>query len=172
MQKIKVWDIFIRIFHWSVVTIILVNFTLFEEGTVHEILGYILIGLLVFRLIWGFVGSKYARFKDFFPTPDKIRHYILQDRQVGKKVTYLGHNPVGSLMIFNLYLTLFLVSLSGYLAITDRFWGVEWVEEVHEFFAGYLLFSVTLHVTGVVWESLRSGVNLISAMFTGIKKIP
>ncbi len=171
MGIVKVWDIFIRLFHWSVVLIILVNFTIFDEGPVHDMLGYILIGLLALRFIWGFIGPKYARFKNFLPSPGKISRY-LQEHQGDKMTLYIGHNPLGSLMIFNLYLTLLLVSLTGYLSITDRFWGVEWVEETHEFFAGYLLFSVALHVAGVVWESFRSGVNLISAMFTGIKKFP
>ncbi|MCF8474093.1 MAG: cytochrome b/b6 domain-containing protein [Emcibacter sp.] len=171
MQDIKVWDLFIRLFHWSVVAIVLINFALFDEGSIHEFLGYILIGLLCLRFIWGFVGSKYARFKDFFPSPHKIRKYI-KNRDADSRPQYLGHNPIGAVMIFNLYLTLILVSLTGYLAITDRFWGVEWVEEVHEFFANYLLFSVAIHIAGVIFESFRSGVNLISAVVTGIKRIP
>jgi len=171
MTKVKTWDIFIRTFHWSVVTIILADFTFFEEGRVHEILGYILLGLLGLRFIWGFIGSKYARFKDFFPTPTRIKNH-LGEMGDGEKTSYMGHNPIGALMIFNLYFALLLLSLSGYLSITDRFWGVEWVEELHEFFAGYLLASVALHVTGVLWESRRSGINLISAMITGIKKVP
>jgi len=171
MTKVKTWDIFIRTFHWSVVMIILADFTFFEEGRVHETLGYILLGLLGMRFIWGFIGSKYARFKDFFPTPTRLKKH-LGEMGDGEKTSYMGHNPIGALMIFNLYLALLLLSLSGYLSITDRFWGVEWVEELHEFFAGYLLASVALHVTGVLCESRRSGINLISAMITGIKKVP
>jgi len=171
MKKVRVWDLGIRLFHWSVVAIILVNFTIFEEGAVHETLGYILLGLLGLRFIWGFIGGRYARFSDFFPTPAKISHH-LKALSGDKMPPYPGHNPLGALMIFNLYLTLLLLCLTGWLAITDRFWGVEWVEEIHEFFANYLLFSVILHVGGVIWESFRSGVNLISAMITGIKKMP
>lgn len=171
MKEVKVWDIFIRVFHWSMVAIIFANFTLFDEGNVHETLGYILIGLLAFRLIWGFIGSQYAQFKYFIPNFDKIKRHIKNIREK-KGSPYFGHNPIGALMIFNLFITLILLCFTGYVATTDRFWGVEWVEEVHEFLANYLLFSVLLHVTGVVLESFRSGVNLISAMFTGIKKIP
>jgi len=171
MKEIKVWDLFIRLFHWSMVTIILINFTLFDEGTVHEILGYILLGLLALRFIWGFVGSEHARFKDFMPSPAKIKQY-LNDMKMGKMPSFIGHNPLGAVMIFNLYITLLLLSLTGYMAITDRFWGEEWVEEIHEFFANYLLFSVALHVAGIIWVSVKSRVNLISAMFTGIKKFP
>lgn len=171
MQEIKVWDIFIRLFHWSMVLIILINFTVFDEGTVHEILGYILMGLLALRLIWGFVGSPYARFAGFMPTIYKVKQHIENIRS-GKEDSYPGHNPLGAVMIFNLLCTLILIGVTGYLSLTDRFWGVEWVEELHEFFANYLLFSVMLHVAGIVWESFRSGVNLISAMVTGIKRIP
>lgn len=171
MKEVKVWDLGIRLFHWSVVAIILVNFTVFEEGPLHDRLGYVLIGLLAFRFIWGFVGPRHARFEDFIPSLSKISRH-LKTFSGDKMPSYTGHNPLGALMIFNFYLTLSLLCLTGYLAITDRFWGVEWVEEIHEFFAGYLLFSVALHVAGVVWQSFRSGINLISAMFTGIKKIP
>jgi len=171
MKKVKVWDRGIRLFHWSVVAIILINFTVFEEGPVHDTLGYSLMGLLAFRFIWGFIGPQYARFKDFFPTPGKISRYLKANSE-DKTTPYIGHNPLGAVMIFNLYFALLFLCLTGYLAITDRFWGVEWVEETHEFFANYLLFSVVLHVAGVLWETFRSGVNLISAMFTGIKKIP
>jgi len=171
MKKVKVWDIFIRVFHWSVVAIILINFTIFDEGPVHDALGYSLMGLLAFRFIWGFIGTEHARFRDFIPNLSKISRY-LKESSGDKATPYIGHNPLGAVMVYNLYLTLLFLCLTGYLSITDRFWGVEWVEEAHEFFANYLLFSVALHVAGVVWESLRSGVNLISAMFTGIKKIP
>ncbi|MCK5425037.1 MAG: cytochrome b/b6 domain-containing protein [Emcibacter sp.] len=171
MKEVKVWDLFIRIFHWSLVGIILVNFTVFDEGTVHEMLGYILISLLALRFIWGFIGSKYALFKNFVPKPEKIKQH-LRELGEGNETSYLGHNPLGAVMIYNLYITLLLVSFTGYLSITDVFWGVEWVEEVHELCANYLLLSVAIHVAGVIWETSRSGVNLISAMLTGIKKIP
>ena len=84
----------------------------------------------------------------------------------------MGHNPLGAVMVFNLYITLLLVSFTGWLGVTDQFWGTEWVEEIHEFFANYLLLSVFLHIGGVLFESIRTGINLISAMISGIKKIP
>lgn len=171
MKEVKVWDLCIRIFHWLMVTIVFFNFTFFDEGRVHETLGYILVGLLIFRLLWGFIGSQHARFKDFMPNADKIRHH-LKGIQEGYRTFYPGHNPLGALMIFNLLLTLALLCFTGYLATTDIFWGIEWVEEIHEFFADYLLFSIFIHVAGVVWETVMSRVNLIFAMFTGIKKIP
>jgi len=171
MQEVKVWDLFIRLFHWSMVMIILLNFIVFEEGTVHNWLGYSLLGLLGLRFIWGFVGPKYARFKNFIPSPRSVLSHIKEQKE-GQRTVYLGHNPLGAVMIINLYLTLILLCATGYLAITDRFWGVEWVEEAHEFFANYLLLSVAVHIMGVVWESFRSHVNLILAMVTGIKKVP
>ena len=171
MQEVNVWDFFIRLFHWSMVAIIVVDFTIFDEGSVHEILGYVLLLLLMLRFIWGFVGPEHAKFKNFIPTRNGISQHI-KEQSCDKRTIYLGHNPLGAVMIINLYLTLVLLGFSGYMAITDMFWGVEWVEELHEFFANYLLLSVFIHVAGVVFESHRSGVNLISAMFTGIKKVP
>jgi len=171
MKEVKVWDIFVRVFHWSVVAIVFLNFTLFEEGTTHEYLGYILLVFLLFRLIWGFIGTKYARFANFLPSIAKVKIHLADLKNTGES-KHMGHNPIGAVMVFNLYITLILVSFTGWLGVTDQFWGTEWVEEVHEFFANYLLLSVFLHIGGVLFESIRTGVNLISAMINGIKKIP
>lgn len=164
--KVKVWDPLVRIFHWSVVAIVIVNTALLEEGKVHEALGYILVALLGVRFLWGWIGSPTARFRSFFPTRQRLSAHFK-----GAQSTSLGHNPIGALMIFNLMVTLAFIGLSGYLMTTTLFWGSEVMEEIHEVLVGYLIFSVALHVLGVLVESYRSRTNLISAMITGRKSL-
>lgn len=171
MNKVKCWDLVVRCFHWTTVFIVFINIAVFDEGEIHEFLGYVLAAVLAFRLLWGVIGTRTARFTDFWPTPRRLKQHF---HSIGEKkaVVELGHNPLGALMILNLLGALIAVSLTGHLMLTDRFWGIEWMEEIHEFLAFYLLFFIPLHIGGIIFESLRSGVNLTKAMITGIKVIP
>lgn len=184
MIEVKVWDPVVRVCHWFTVTVVLVNTTILDEGSIHEALGYAVAVLLAVRLVWGLVGSKYARFSAFFPTRKRLREHLAGLSLAGNPLTSkspagqpggdhatLGHNPLGALMIFNLLLTLFVICLTGHLMTTDRFWGSELMEDAHEAFVTYLLMSVAFHVAGVLIESFRTRVNLISAMVTGKKKL-
>jgi len=184
MTEVKVWDPVVRICHWFTVIVVLVNTTILDEGSIHEILGYSVAVLLTIRLIWGFVGSKYARFSTFFPTRTRLRKHLaglplpdkffsaksLANQPSGDSVM-LGHNPLGALMIFNLLLTLAVICLTGHFMTTDYFWGSEIMEDIHEALVTYLLVSVAVHVAGVLIESFRTRINLISAMVTGKKKL-
>lgn len=171
MRDVKVWDPLVRIFHWSTVGIVLINTAIFDEGKIHEGLGYVLLGLLAVRILWGFIGTRYARFSNFFPTRARLKtHLARRHGGVGQEET-LGHNPLGALMILNLIVTLAVVGLSGHLMTSDMFWGSKMMEETHEVLVVWLLLSVALHVIGVLYESFRTGVNLISAMLSGTKKL-
>jgi len=109
----RVWDPLVRIFHWSLVlTFIVAYLSSEEEGDIHIYAGYIILGLIVFRLIWGFIGSKHARFSDFIFSPQTIINY-LKSMSTGRAKRYLGHNPAASAMIFALLLGLILTTYSG-----------------------------------------------------------
>lgn len=179
MVEVKVWDPVVRTCHWFIVTVVLINSTILDEGSIHEFLGYSVAVLLVVRVVWGFIGSRYARFSTFFPTRKKVKKHLsglisssrtpeakLADNQVS-----LGHNALGALMIFNLLITLAVICLTGHLMTTDYFWGSETMEDIHEVFVTYLLVSVAVHLAGVLIESYRTRTNLISAMVTGKKKL-
>ena len=84
----------------------------------------------------------------------------------------LGHNPLGGWMVMALLSMAAAAGLSGWLSVTDRFWGVEWVQELHEILANTLFLLVGLHVAGVVFTSLRHRENLVHAMVTGRKQAP
>ena len=85
---------------------------------------------------------------------------------------HLGHTPLGALMIYNILLSLIIVTGSGFLMTTDMFWGVEWTEELHELSVSWMELSVIIHVAAVIFESRRTGVNLPRSMVTGFKTVP
>ena len=112
-EKIRVWDPFVRIFHWSLVTCFFIAYLSGEEESmVHIYSGYAVIGLVLARLVWGFIGTRYARFRQFLYTPASLIKY-LKDLASGRPEHYNGHNPAAAWMIFTLLLCLVLTSLSG-----------------------------------------------------------
>lgn len=172
MTRHPVWDPFIRLFHSALVAGFAAN-ALFtdDESTLHEWVGYAVVGLIAARLIWGLIGPRHARFADFLPSPRAAMQQV-QDIATGRHRVYLGHTPLGALMILNLLLTILLIGATGYMMTTNAFWGVEWVEEAHEVLVGWAEISILVHIAAVIWESFRTGVNLPQAMISGVKSVP
>jgi cytochrome b len=169
MQRIPVWDIFVRVTHWSVALLVLAELTFLDDDwAVHRWAGYVVLGLVALRLVWGLVGSRHARFSSFPPSLHAARAHLAGLLR-GRHMRHLSHNPLGALMAYNLWASLVAVCITGILMTT---WGVEWVEEIHEVIANWVLISVILHVAGVVIEGRRSNVGLIRAMIDGQKVIP
>ena len=172
MTEHRIWDPFLRLFHWSLVILFLANAVFTDpDGTLHEWVGYAIAALIALRLAWGLIGPRPARFASFVPSPAGIRAQ-LTDMAAARKSAHLGHSPLGALMIFNLIATLIGISVTGYMMTTITFFGVDWVEEAHEVIFGWLIFSIALHVAGVAFDTWRSGVNLVRAMINGKKAIP
>ena len=172
MRSVKVWDPLVRFVHWATALLFFANFTIFDDDSaIHTYAGYVIFGLVALRLLWGFVGTKYVRFSAFWPHRKDIVAHIkgLLSRRIKPP---LSHNPVGAVMIFNLLATLVLISVTGIMLTSDFFHDMDWVEDLHEGIANYALICVGLHVAGVLFESLRSKVNLIKAMITGRKEFP
>ena len=112
-NTIKIWDPLVRIFHWSLVVLFVVAyFTGDEENDLHIVSGYAVLGLVVFRIAWGFIGSQYARFNSFIYSPAKVVLY-LKSLASGKPDHYLGHNPAGGYMVILLLVMLLITSLTG-----------------------------------------------------------
>jgi cytochrome b len=112
-QFIKVWDIAIRVFHWALVVCFAIAFISSEETRkLHVIFGYSVLFLVLFRILYGFVGSKYARFSDFLYRPSQIADY-LKGLLIGRPKHYIGHNPAGGLMTVILLLSLLSLTLTG-----------------------------------------------------------
>jgi cytochrome b len=174
-RKVKVWDPVVRLFHWALVAGFVVNAGLIDEDSVlHVTVGYGVLALVALRLVWGLIGPRHARFSDF---PPNLGAAIAQarDMSVGRRPRHLGHSPLGALMIYNLLVTMALLGLTGYvLTLPESTIGhdPEWAEELHEALFAWALASVLVHVAAVLFETLRTGVNLIRAMITGTKTFP
>lgn len=171
-MKHKVWDPAVRIFHWSLVGAFGAN-ALFvaTSSTLHLVLGYLIVGLVALRIVWGFSGRGYARFATF---PPDLRAATMQAAEMasGRKTVHLGHTPLGALMIYNLLLALAVIAASGYAMTTSTFFGIRWVKSVHELSVTWAEISVVIHIAAVIWESRRTRVNLPLAMVTGYKQVP
>ena len=172
MQNLKVWDPFVRVFHWSLVIGFAANaMILDDDGKTHQWVGYIIVTLVVLRLVWGLAGTRYARFSSF---PPSVSASLGQIRETlgGTPRVHVGHTPLGALMIYNLLLSMLVIGVSGWLMTTDMFWGVEWPDELHETAVVWAEVSIILHIAAVLFESWRTSVNLPRAMITGCKNIP
>lgn len=167
---VKVWDPVVRVFHWGLVLSFAVAWLSADQSkTLHHWAGYAAGGLVALRLVWGLLGTRYARFSQFIHHPSTILAY-LKDIATGNESRYLGHNPAGGAMIVALIVTMSALALSGWLSQTDQFFGVGWVEDGHKLLAKMLLGLVGLHVAGVVLASLRHRENLPWSMITGWKR--
>lgn len=166
-QTVVIWDNYVRLFHWSVAPLFLLDFWVLEGGDPpHNWVGYAIGFLLIGRILWGFIGSHNARFSSFFPTPTRLRQH-LADMKAGKVDPHEGHNPVGALMIFFLLTLLSLIVMTGWMQRWDMFWGVEWVEEAHEVLANIAMIAVVIHITAVVVMERKLGISLIRTIITG-----
>lgn len=171
-SEVKVWDPLIRGFHWVTASLCFLQFFVLEEGSKsHRYVGYALVLLLFIRLLWGVGGSYYARFGQWWPTPARIRNYL---RQVagGRHPYYLGHNPIGALMIWLLLLLLVGTAFTGWLTTWDAFWGERWLEELHKFIANTLMTAVGVHAAVVIVIDYFTRSDLLHAMVRGTKRVP
>lgn len=168
-QSLRVWDPFVRLFHWSLVGCVLVDYFVIDDGeAVHQWLGYIAAALVLARIVWGFVGSGYARFADFFPTPSRLLRHLAHMR-AGRHDFHAGHNPLGALMMLALMALVLALGVTGYMQGMDAYWGEEWLQELHEALAAILIGLAVLHVLGAIVMSRIDRINLVRAMITGVK---
>ena len=171
VTQVKVWDPVVRIFHWTLALGCIANLTVLRDvQPAHEIVGYVILGAIAIRILWGFVGSAHARFSDFIPGPRKLLDY-LGSRVRGKAPRYVGHNPGGALMMLALVGLATICSVTGVMMEQDAFWGVEWVEDFHKSAANLILALAVFHVLAALVESWHHRENLIRAMITGRKRV-
>lgn len=166
---VPVWDMPVRVFHALLVLCFMGAYLTAESERwrlVHVTLGYTVGGLLLFRLIWGFVGSRYARFKSFVSGPASVTLYLAGLwRRTPEH--FIGHNPAGAIAIVALLALGLGTALSGWAVYQDQFG--EWLEEAHEMFGNAMLMVVLMHIAGVLIASYLHQENLIRAMVTGLK---
>ena len=190
-DTIKVWDIAVRVFHWSLVLFFFISYASEDFELVHEYSGYVVLFLVAFRVVWGVIGTKYARFSNFVKRPSVVISYL---KTLAHPKRYIGHNPAGGAMVVLLLLSIALTGATGYKTMypdsnllminsvdislvknaladdDDEHKGDEFWEEVHEFFANATLFFVAIHILGVLYSSLIHNENLIRSMLDGKKR--
>ncbi|HID36688.1 MAG TPA: cytochrome B [Ghiorsea sp.] len=185
-MKEKVWDLFVRFFHWSLVVSFTAAYLTAEYGydEIHEFLGYFITLLIVARIVWGFIGSKYARFSNFiFAVPEYVSNFkAIMTNKHDKH--YTGHNPLGGLMVFALIGGLFILVSSGLILLgwseyTGPVWALgipvsesfgEVIEFIHYELPEIMLILIGAHILGVFVAMKQHGENLVRSMFTGFKE--
>ena len=170
MQKILVWDWPVRLGHWLMVGGFIVAWLTSESETfrlLHVISGATVLAVAAFRLPWGFIGSRYARFVDFVRGPRAVRDYAAGLLKL-EPAHHVGHNPAGGWAIVLMLGLGILTGLSGWANYNDI--GGGFLEEVHEGLAVTMLAVVAIHVAGVLTGSLMHGENLVRAMLNGRKQ--
>jgi cytochrome b len=199
-NTVRVWDLAVRIFHWSLVVFFTVSYLTGDElDTIHAYSGYVVLGLVAFRLVWGFIGTRHARFMDFVYGPARVREY-LKSLLTRHPKHYLGHNPAGGWMVIALLVSITLTGISGLklygieghgplagngpdISLVSTAYadderddkegdkpGEEFWEDIHEFFADLSVILVFIHIAGVLVSSMLHGENLVRAMVTGNKR--
>lgn len=169
--RLRVWDLPTRLFHWSLVASFITVFVTSESEKlrdIHVAAGYSIAGLIVFRILWGFVGGGYSRFAEFLPTPQKLAAYLKSLLQ-GSPRHYVGHNPAGAVAIFLLLAFGLIAAASGWATYEEI--GGHWMEELHEGAANGMMALVVVHIAGVLVSSWLHRENLVLAMITGWKKL-
>lgn len=181
MNTVRVWDLPLRLFHWLLVVAVMAAFVSGQIGgnlmEWHGRIGLFILGLLAFRLVWGFVGGSHARFASFFPTPGKIRAYLKGEWQG------LGHNPLGALSVFALLGLLSLQAVSGLFSndeiafqgplfdlVSDDLSGR--LSAIHETASKLLMVLVALHLGAIAFYAGVKKTNLVRPMLTGTMEVP
>jgi cytochrome b len=184
-RSVPVWDLPTRIFHWSLVVLVLINLVVEPRGSVlaygvHVTAGYLIAGLIVFRLIWGVIGSPRARFRDFVTGWAGVRDHMRGLLRL-EAPHNVGHNPMGGWMVMLLLATLSTLVVTGLLATARRVAGPlaylvpasmgRLLAEVHEFLGNMLIALIAMHIAGVLLDMMLGSGNLVRAMFTGRKML-
>ena len=172
MKRILIWDIPTRLFHWLLAGSFIAAFAianLIDDDSptfvVHMLLGLIMLFMVVLRVVWGFVGTRYARFASFLFGPGAILEYI-QGTITGRGKRHVGHNPGSSVAIYLILALTVGLAATGLLHSS----GGEVVEELHEALAWAFVIVVGVHVAGVIWHTLRHRENLTLSMVDGHKQ--
>jgi cytochrome b len=179
---IRVWDPLVRLGHWALVATFTVAYVSGEEWeALHANAGYVVLGIVLWRILWGFIGSPHARFRDFVRLWPAVRGHLAALARLDPP-RYRGHNPAGGWMVVLLLVMLVVTAVSGVgaygaeghgplagLVAGGPGWLHEALEETHEVAANLMVLLVVVHVAGVVVESWLTRENLVRAMVTGRK---
>jgi cytochrome b len=167
---VPVWDLPLRLLHWATALCVLVAwFTPNTYDTLHRSAGYAVLILVPVRLVWGFTGTRYSRFRNPLRVGRALPRYLM-DMARGRSRRYLGLNPAGSAISMAMLILLVISGVSGWMQVTLRFFGVAWVQDAHTYASDAVMLLALVHVLGVLLMSIRQRENLVRAMITGWKR--
>ncbi|MCK4939482.1 MAG: cytochrome b/b6 domain-containing protein [Rhodospirillaceae bacterium] len=180
-RPVRVWDLPTRVFHWALVVMIAIAWISAEaDGSafvIHVYSGTMLVGFIMFRLVWGIIGSRHALFADFVFSWTTVKDYSL--RLLSFRPPHsVGHNPLGGWMVVGLLAVIMLAILTGMMSSEDGYRGplshlaFGGMDDIHEGLANFLGLLIFIHVVGVFAHGVLTRENLPRAMITGIKKLP
>ncbi|MDP1672826.1 MAG: cytochrome b/b6 domain-containing protein [Burkholderiales bacterium] len=183
-QPVLVWDVAVRVFHWMLVLLLGFSWLSAEMDWMdwHFYSGYAALTLILFRILWGFVGSTHARFGDFLYGPSAIIAYLrtLPSRTAAK---FAGHNPLGGISVVLILLCVLVQAGTGLFANDDILYEgplykhvskdlSDWLTTIHKYNFDVLLVLASVHVAAVLYYLFWKSENLIKPMFTGRKQLP
>ncbi len=183
-ERVLVWDWPTRVFHWALGTCVLgswITATAFDLLEYHMLIGYVTLGLLAFRLLWGFVGPRHARFSSFVTGPRRVFAY-LRDLPRRSAPMAAGHNPLGGLAVVVMLALLAVQAGTGLFASDDLFYLgpyngavsgdlAEWLTSVHKSNSDLLLVAIWVHIGAIAWYAFGKRQNLVGPMITGRKRL-
>lgn len=160
-----VWDLPTRITHWGLALCVILNLFFVEEGSdVHDWLGYAATAVVVFRFVWGFRGAKLSRFISFPISVGSVFSFLKSGLNSEK---YEGHNPLASLTYLGIWALIIALGITGYMMGTDKYWGDEWLQELHAQISMALQVLIGIHLLGVAIDSIRYRRKTWLRMITG-----
>ena len=169
-KSVLVWDFPVRVFHWLLVVSFAGAWLSSEseaQQMIHYAFGYTAVALVLFRVVWGIVGTRYARFSQFIKGPTETIHH-LKSLLTGNQHPGLGHNPAGALAMISLMILIVLIGLTGYWSVKE-FLG-DFMSGAHETVANLALVVVVIHIAAAIIMSFMQKENLVRSMFTGNKQ--
>ena len=182
-KHVLIWDLPLRIFHWLFACTVIASWYTSDQDNdlidIHMKLGYLALGLLIFRISWGFVGTKHSRFSSFFPTPSRLRLYI-NDLRTNQVKSTSGHNPLGSLMVFLMIFLISLQAISGLFINDDVFSSGPYYDSVskevekimfflHHNVFDFMIAAIGMHLLAITYYVRVKKQSLIRPMITGKK---
>lgn len=170
-ETLEIWDPVVRVLHWSLAALVLIDYWLTEPGSsVHDWLGYLAMAIVVLRIVWGFTGRGHARFSAFTPSLARLREHwaALSARSVPIDS---GHNPLGALMIYAVMFLVTALAITGWLhEEIDALFGNDFLQKTHELAAHALWISAIIHVLSVFVVQYYGRVELVRPMITGRRR--
>lgn len=157
-----------RVLHWGLAIIVLLNLFWFEEGDeVHRWVGYAAVGIVVARMLLGFWGLPHERFGGFPLGFQSLKKFILGVFRGSKAESFSGHNPLASWIYILMWLAVIALGVTGWMMGLDRFFGDDLLNEIHAKISDFMIALIVLHMVGMLFDSFRYRRHTWLSMFTG-----